>query len=121
MICIRRVIEVKLGKDVQFYYFFRRTLLPTPIFLTSRHSLRAGAFTASAPQIVNKPLGGFSHVFRHYKPGSRRVRRAAFSDIGQDLATGTQLLAAHLFGPAPQEWADPTEETAEKMPIPCLR
>jgi len=57
-------------------------------------------------------------VFRHYIPGGRRVGWAAFSDIGKDLATGTQRLAAHCFGPAPQEWADPTEETAEKIVYP---
>ena len=110
--------EVKLRKDVPFYYFSRGTLRLLPPLLTSRHSLSVGAFTAPAPQFANQLLRGFSHVFRHYIPGGRRVGRAAFSDIGQDLATGTQRLAAHCFGPAPQEWADPTEEAAEKIADP---
>ena len=39
----------------------------------------------------------------------------AFRDIGQDIASGTQRLAAHCLGPAPQEWVNPAEETAEKF------
>jgi len=77
-----------------------------------------GAFAAPASQFANQLLGGFSHVFRHYIPGGCRVSRAAFSDISKDFATGTQRLANHCFGPAPQEWADPAEEAAEKIAYP---
>ena len=103
------------------FYFSRGTLrlLSPPLLLTTRHSLTVGAVAAPAPQFANQLLGGFSHVFRHYIPGGRRrVGRAAFSDIGKDLATGTQRFAAHCFGPAPQEWADPAEEIAEKIAYP---
>jgi len=96
-------------------------LLLLLLLLTSRHSLTVGAFAATIPQFANQILGGSSNVFRHYISGSRRVGRAAFSDIGQDFATGTLRLAAHSFGSAAQEWAEPTEETAEKIPIPCPR
>ena len=95
---------VKLGKDVPFYYFSRGTLdlcriLPPLLLLTSRHSLTVVAFAATASQFANQILGAFSYLCRH----GRRFCRAAFSDIGQDLATGTQRLAAHCFGPALQE------------------
>jgi len=103
------VTEVKLGKDIPFYYFSRRTLdlfgTNLPLLLpTSRHSLTVGAFPVPASQFANQLLGGFRHVFRLYIRGSRRVGWAAFSDIGQDLATGKQRPAAHCFDPVPQEW-----------------
>jgi len=68
-----------------------------------------GAFAATTPPFANKILGGFSHVFRH---------NVACRDIGKDFATATQRLVTHFFGPAPQEWADPTEEPAEKIADP---
>ena len=92
-------------------------LLLLLLLLTSRHSLTVGAFAATIPQFANQILGAFSYLCRH----GRRFCRAAFSDIGQDFATGTLRLAAHSFGSAAQEWAEPTEETAEKIPIPCPR
>jgi len=60
-------------------------------------------------------------VFIYNITDGRCVGSLAFSDIGRDLATGTQRLAAHCLGPAPQEWVDPAEETAEKIGDPCLR
>jgi len=77
-----------------------------------------GAFAAPGPQFAKQLLGEFSHVFRHYIPGGRRVDRAAISDIVQDLATGTQRHAPRCLGPALQEWADPKEENAEKIADP---
>jgi len=111
------VTEVKLGKYDLFYYFSRGMfrLLPPPLFLTFRHSITVIAFTASAPKFVNQLLGGFSNVFRRYIPGSRFVGKAALSDIGKDFATSTQRLARQCFGPAPQNWTEPTEDTAEKI------
>jgi len=50
---------------------------------------------------------------------SPAITSGAFSDIGKDFATGTQRLEPHCFGSAPQEWADPTEETAEKITDPA--
>ena len=111
--------EVKLGKGVPFYYFSRGTLdffrLSAPLLTTRRVP---AAFTATKTQFANQILGGFSHVFRQYIPGSRWVGRLALRDIGQYFATGTQSLAAHCFGPAPKELADPAEETAEKIADP---
>ena len=111
---------MKLGKDVPFYYFSRGTfdLFGTNLLPTSRHSLTVGAFAVPALHFANQILGGVSHVFRHYYSGGRRVGRAAFSDIGKVLATGTQRLAGHCFGPAPQECANPTVEPAEKIAFP---
>ena len=74
-----------------------------------------GAFAASAPQFAKQILGGFRYEFRQYKSVRCRVVRSAFSDINKDLATGTQRFKAHCFVPATQEWADPTEEPAEKI------
>ena len=115
---------MKLGKYVPFCYFSRGRLDLWTILLlllTSRHSLTVGAFAAPASQFANQLLGGFSHVFRHYIPGGCRVSRAAFSDISKDFATGTQRLANHCFGPAPQQWADPAEEAAEKNCLSRVR
>jgi len=114
------VTEVKLRKDVPFYYFSRGTLdLSTilPLLLTS-HSLNVGALATSASQFANQILGVVSHVFRHYIAGGRRVSRAAFSEVGQNFATGAQRFAPHCLGPARQDWADPTEVTAEKIANP---
>jgi len=38
-----------------------------------------------------------------------------FRDIGQDLATSTQFLAAHSLGSAPQDSSNPAKENAEKI------
>jgi len=57
-------------------------------------------------------------VLRHDVAGTHVISRLACRDIGHDFATGTQRLAAQHFGTAPQEWADPTEETAEKIAYP---
>ena len=59
-------------------------------------------------------------MFRHYIPGGRRAGRDAFSDIDKEIATDTPRLAAYCFGTAPQDWADPMEETAEKIPTRVL-
>jgi len=77
------VTEVKLGKEVPFYYNFRGTLdlFGTILFPTSHHSLTVGAFAAPASQFPNQLLGGFSYVFRQYITYGRHVGRAAFSDI----------------------------------------
>ena len=105
--------EIKLGKDISFYYIsgtldlFRLGIL---LLLTSQSF--PGAFAAPASQFVNQILGVFSHVFRHYIPCTHVV---ACRDINKDFATGTQRLAAQCFGSAPQEWAEPTEEVAEKI------
>jgi len=111
------VTEVKLGKDVPFYYFSLGTIDLWTILtlLLTSHRLTVGEFAAPAPQFANQILGGFSHVFRHYIPGTHVV---ACRDIGQKFATGTQRLAAQCFGPAPKGWADPTEEAAEKISDP---
>jgi len=69
-----------------------------------------GAFADQAPQFDNQLLGEFSHVFGHYIPG---IHVVAYSNIRKDLATGTQHLAPHCFGPAPQE--EPAEKIAEPM------
>jgi len=98
-----RVTEVKLGKGVNFYYFS---------LITSRLH---GALATATSQFANQNFCGFSHVFR---PDVSSTHVVAFRDIGQDLATGTQRLVAHCVGPAPQEWADPAEEIAEKFADP---
>ena len=54
-------------------------------------------------------------MFRHDVAGTHVVNRLACRDISKDFATGTQRLAAHCFGHAPQEWTDITEETVEKI------
>jgi len=118
------VTEVKLGKDVHFYYFSRDTLVLFVLgtLLLTSHSL-PDAFAAPASQFANQILCEFSHVFIHYIPGTHVVSRLACSDIGKDFATGTQRLAAHCFGSAPQEWAESTEEAAEKIadPVSALK
>jgi len=112
-----RVTEVKLGKVFPFYYFSRGTLFRPPLIYRQRRSVVA--FAAPAPQCANQLLGGFSDIFRHYIPGSRRVGRAAFSDIVQDLATGTQRLAALCFVPAPRSGRTQEKRVPKKLPIPC--
>jgi len=107
---------MKLGKNVPFYYFSRGTLdlfrlgILLLLLLPTSHSL-LGAFAATAFQFANQSLGGFSHLFRDYIPGTHFV---ACRDIGKDFATGAQRLAAHCFSPAPQKWAVPAKEIAEK-------
>jgi len=54
-------------------------------------------------------------VFRHDVAVTRVSSQLACRDIGKDFGTGTQRLAAPCFGSAPQEWLDPTEETADKI------
>ena len=108
--------EVKVGNYVPFYYFS----LGTPwtlllLLLTSLYSLTLDAYAAPTSQFANQILSGRINVFRHYIPGGRRVGRAAFSDIGQDIATSKQRLKPHCLGPGPREWADPAEETAQKI------
>jgi len=73
------------------------------LLLTSRFS---GAFAATTTQFSN------SCVYTLY-PQRRRVVSAACSHVVQDHAPGTQRLAPHCFGPAPQELAHPSEEIAE--------
>ena len=82
------------------------------LLLTSRFS---SLFAATTSQFANQILGIFSHVFRHYIPGGLCVGKAAVSDMGQDLATGTQRLAAHCLRPAPLDWAHPGEEIAKNI------
>jgi len=81
------------------------SLLLPPLFLTFRQSITAVAFAATAPQFANQILGEFNHMFIHYIPSTHVL---AFSDIGKVYATGTQRLATHCFGPAPQGWAEAT-------------
>ena len=97
------------GKNIPFSYFSRETLDLFGIILllslpTFRHSVTVGAYAAPASQFASQILGGFGHVFRLHIPDGRRVDRASFSDISQDLLTGKQRLAAHCFVPATQEW-----------------
>jgi len=82
--------EVKLGKYIPFYYFSRGMLdflgLGAPL-LTTR--CLPGAFATTTSQLPNQILGGFSHVFRHYIPGSRCVRKDL--DTGKNIPRTTAL------------------------------
>ena len=65
-------------------------------------------------RITHQILYEVSNMFRHDIPGAQ-FGRLVFHDVGQDLACRTQRLENHIIGPAPQEGADPTKDTAEKI------
>jgi len=117
------VTEVKLGKDASFYYFpwgtlDRLRLWPPGALLLTSHCRLSGAFGAPNSQFAYQILGEYIHVFGQDISSTHVV---AFRDIGQVFATGTQRIAAHCIFPAPQDWADPAEDNAEKLQISCCR
>jgi len=111
--------ELKLGKDVHFYNFSRGTLANILPQLLISHSLTV---VRLRPRTRNLLINFYADSVTCLDtiPSSRRVGRAAFSDFGYDLATSTQRVAPHCLGPASEEWADPTEETAEKIAEPAF-
>jgi len=113
------VAELKPEKDVPFYYFsgMLDLLRLVNLFLHNSDSL-PGTFAGPASQFANEILGRFTHVFRHDVAGTHVSSIHACRDIGKDFVTDTQILATHCFGLTPQEWSDPTEETAEKIAYP---
>jgi len=73
--------------------------------------------TFAAPLARLRPPPEFarfqSRVYRRYPWGSLQVTCSL--DVGQVLASGTQCLATHSYGFAPQYGSDLKKETAEKI------